>query len=216
MPGYDLLKAMCRPVLVDRFMQAGRHGQLHEFRRQERRYVAEMRDFRNLYCRRFLPLLACAALLIGCEDDEKQKAIEDAERSRMSSVGAEGKLARAQREIADLQELLDAVMVKRDVLEAQVKELLEDQGKAVATAEEAQEGIRNLTARSTTQTENVAVLQGQIDELTSIMQSQEETISVQDATIEELLKTVEAQQQSIEEQSGGQERYEDINDSHLY
>ena len=148
MPGYDLLKAMCRPVLVDRFMQAGRHGQLHEFRRQERRYVAEMRDFRNLYCRRFLPLLACAALLIGCEDDEKQKAIEDAERSRMSSVGAEGKLARAQREIADLQELLDAVMVKRDVLEAQVKELLEDQGKAVATAEEAQEGIRNLTAHA--------------------------------------------------------------------
>jgi len=171
-----------------------------------------MRDFRNSYWLRFLPLLACALVLIGCDDEVKNEAIEDAERSRRSLNAAEAKLTRAQKEIADLQALLYAVTEQRDKLEAQVKGVLEDQGKALATAEEAQEGIRNLTARSTMDTRNVATLQGQINELTSIIQSQEETIAVQEATIEELLKTVEAQQQSIEEQYGGQEELEDVND----
>lgn len=168
-----------------------------------------------MFCFRFLLLSACAVVLLGCEDDEKKKALEDAERSRISLNKTEAKLTRAQREIADLEELLQAVREKRDVLEAQIKVLLEDQGKTVATAEEAQKGIRNLTSRSTTQTENEAALQSQIAELTAIVQSQEETIAEQEATIEELLKTVEAQQQSIEEQHGVHEEHQDANDPSL-
>lgn len=175
-----------------------------------------MRDFRNLYRLKFLPLLACALVLVGCEDEEKKKALEDAERSRISLLKAEGKLIRAQRHISDLQEELDAVKDERDTLEAQVKALLEDQGKAVATAEEAQEGIRNLTARSTVQTENVAAFQGQINELTSIIQSQEETIAEQEAIIAELLKSVEMQQQTIEGQDGGDnDGGQDVNEARL-
>lgn len=174
-----------------------------------------MRYYPNTYYLGFLPLLACAIALFGCEDDEKKNALADAERSRMSLVKAEAKLTRAQRQIADLQEELDAVKEKRDTLDAQVKKLLEDQGKAVAVAQEAQEGIRNLAARSTVQTESVATLQAQINELASIIQSQEKIISEQEATIDELLKTIELQQQSIEEQEGRHEEYGDVNDPGL-
>ncbi|MHC4431715.1 MAG: hypothetical protein ACYTBS_07740 [Planctomycetota bacterium] len=172
-----------------------------------------MRDFQNSCGFKLLPLLACAFLLVGCQDDEKNRALEDAEQSRISLRRAEAKLARAQKEIADLEQLLETVTERRDMLEAQVAALLEDQGKAVANAQEAREGIRTLAARSTMQTSNEAALQRQISELTSIIQSQEETIAEQEATIEELLKTVELPQQSIEEQYGGQEDVGDVNDS---
>lgn len=172
-----------------------------------------MVDFRNSYRLRLLPLFVCAFALIGCDDDEKSKAIEDAERSRRSLNAAEAKLTRAQKEIADLEEQLQAVAERRDTLEAQVKRLLEDQGRAVGTAREAQEGVRSLTARSTAQTESLATLQGQISELTSITQSQEKTIQEQEATIVELLKTIEIQQQSLDEQYGGRQGQEDVNES---
>lgn len=170
-----------------------------------------MRDLRDSHQILFLALVVCASALVGCDDAEKRKAIEDAERSRKSLNRAEARLTRAQKEIADLEELLGAITEQRDTLEAQVRGLLEDRGRAVAAAEEAQDGIRSLTDRSTMETKNVTTLQSQISELTSIIQSQEETIAAQEATIEELLKTVEAQQQSIEEQYGDQEEVEDVN-----
>jgi chromosome segregation ATPase len=174
-----------------------------------------MRNSAYRYYLGFLPSLACGIALFGCEDDEKKKALANAERSRMSLVKAEAKLTRAQRQIADLQKELDAVKETCDTLDAQVMELLEDRDKAVAVAEKAQEGIRNLTARSTAQTEDVAMLQSQINELASIIESQEKTISEQEATIEELLKTIELQQQSIEEQQGSHKEHEDVNDPGL-
>ena len=170
-----------------------------------------MRDLRNS-CRFGFLLLACVFLLIGCEDEEKKKAIEDAEQSRRLLNRAEAKLTRAQKEIADLEALVYAVTDQRDKLEAQVKELLEDQGNVLAAAQDAQDGIRNLTAKSTAQTRNVAALQSRVEELTAIVQSQEKTISEQEATIVELLKTIELQQQSIDGQYGVQE---DVNEVHL-
>ena len=140
-----------------------------------------MTDHPTMFCFRFLLLSTCAIVLLGCEDDEKKKALEDVERSKTSLNKTEAKLTRAQRQIADLQEELDAVNEKRDTLDARVKGLLEERGRAVAVAEEAQEGIRNLTARSGNQTENVSTLQSQIDELTSIIESQERIISEQEA-----------------------------------
>ena len=171
-----------------------------------------MKDLRNSCRFKLLPLLACAFLLVGCQDDEKNRALEDAEQSRISLKRAEAKLARAQREIADLEQLLQTVTERRDMLEAQVEALLADQGKTVAAAQEAQKGIRSLTARATVQSANEATLQSQISELTAIVQSQEETIAEHEATIEELLKTIELHQQPIDGQYGGQEEHRDIND----
>jgi len=171
-----------------------------------------MRELRNSCRLRFLLLFGCVFLLFGCEDEEKKKAIEEAEQSRRSLYRAEAKLTRTQKEIADLQALVYAITDQRDKLEAQVRELVEDQGAAFATAQGEQERIRRLSAQSTAQTQNVAVLQSRVEELTSIVQSQEKTISEQEATIAELLKTVELRQQSIDGQYGGQEEQEDVNE----
>ena len=175
-----------------------------------------MKEFGSSRYIRFLSLLACVFALAGCEDEEKNKAIEDAEQSRISLQTIEAKLTRARKEISDLQELLDAVTEQRDALEARMKGLLEDQGKATATAQEAQEGIRDLSARSIVQTQNVAELQNQVNELTSIIRLQEQTISEHEALIAELLKTIELQQQPAEEQYIGQEEeHQDTNEPDL-
>jgi len=171
-----------------------------------------MKDLQNPCRFKLLLLLACAFLLVGCQDDEKNRALEEAEQSRISLKRVEAKLARAQQEIADLEQLLQTVTERRDMLEAQVEALLADQGKTVAAAQEAQKGIRSLTARATVQSANEATLQGQISELTAIVQSQEETIAEHEATIEELLKTIELHQQPIDGQYGGYEEHRDIND----
>ncbi|KPK45304.1 MAG: hypothetical protein AMJ65_00165 [Phycisphaerae bacterium SG8_4] len=174
-----------------------------------------MRYFRNSHRLGLLPLLVCAFLLVGCEDEEKKKAIEEAGQSRELLKRVEAKLTRAQKEIADLQELLYAVTDQRDKLDVQTKQLIEDQGKELATAQEARQGIGSLTTRSTVQAEDMATLQSQIDELTSIIQSQEKAIAEQEAIIAELLKTIEIQQQSVEEQQADQQEHEDVNESDL-
>jgi chromosome segregation ATPase len=207
--------ATCRPVLVDRFIQAGRHSQLCDFRGQERQEIEKMKDLQNSCRFKLLLLLACAFLLVGCQDDEKNRALEEAEQSRISLRKTEAKLARAQQEIADLEQLLETVTERRETLEAQVEALLADQGKTVAAAQEAQQGIRNLTTRTTVQGENETALQRQIGELTAIIQSQEETIAEQEATIEELLKTVGLHQQSIDGQYGGHQEHEDVNEARI-
>lgn len=174
-----------------------------------------MKDSRNWCQLGFLLLLACVFLLFGCEDEEKNRAIEEAEQSRRSLNRAEAKLTRAQKEIADLQALVYAITDQRDKLEAQVRELVEDQDAVSAAAQGEQERIRRLSAQSIAQTQDVAVLQSRVEELTSIVQSQEKTISEQEATIAELLKTVELQQQSIDGQYGSDEEQEDVNEARI-
>jgi DNA repair exonuclease SbcCD ATPase subunit len=175
-----------------------------------------MKNLRNTCHFKLLLLLACAFLLVGCQDDEKDRALEDAEQSRVSLRKTEAKLARAQQEIVDLEQLLQTVTERRDMLETQVEALLANQGKTAAAAQEAQKGIKSLTARATVQSANEAALQSQISELTAIVQSQEQTIAEHEATIEELLKTIGLHQQPIDGQYGGHEEHRDINypDSH--
>lgn len=171
-----------------------------------------MRNSRNLHGVILLALLTCAVALPGCGDDEKAKALEEAENARISQNKAEVRLARAEKQIAELQALLEAVTAKRDEFAAQVRTLLEDQGKVVATAQQAQEGIKNLTARSSEQTENLTALHSQINELTQIIQSQEKTIAEQEATIQELLQTVETEQ-PVQDHNGAGEGVQDVNDA---
>jgi chromosome segregation ATPase len=69
---------------------------------------------------RFLAVLACALVLLGREDTEKEKALAEAEQAKLSLAKAEIQLARAEREIADLKEELDAVKGARDELDLQI------------------------------------------------------------------------------------------------
>lgn len=155
-----------------------------------------------------LGLFALLLFLAGCEDEEKDKALAEAEQARVSLTRVKAQLARAEREIADLNESLETVKQNRDELASQVAELSRDRGIAFASSQEAQEMARSLSARSSEQNASAAALQGQINDLASLVESQERTIAEQNETIDELLKTVELLQGSDDDNQG----QSDVND----
>ena len=74
---------------------------------------------------RFLAVLACSLVLMGCEDEEKKKALEEAEEAKMTLVRVKVSLTKANRQIADLKEVLGVVTESRDELQKQIEKLLQ-------------------------------------------------------------------------------------------
>lgn len=136
----------------------------------------------------------------GCKDEGKQKAIAEAEQAAISLTKLKTQLIRAEREIADLKEELDAVKASRDKLDLQMGNLMEERGNAIKAAQQAQEGVKSLTARSVEQTDNTSKLKIEIAQLRATTEAQSAVIEEQQATIEELEQTIELLQGSVEAQ----------------
>lgn len=147
----------------------------------------------------FLVVLACAVVVAGCKDREREEALLEAEEARMSLVKVQAALTRAKREVADLKEELLAVKETRRELQTQVDQIIKEHGTAVAEAGNAEERIRQLTAQSDGQAESVSALQKEIAALKVLTETQQATIEELQATIEQLQGTSEEEQDIMEE-----------------
>ena len=150
---------------------------------------------------RFLTVLACSLVLMGCEDEqEKKKALAEAAETRMSLAKVKADLTRAKSEIAYLKEELEAAKETHNELQEQAEPLVGERDFAMAAVEKAQEKIKNLTAQLNEQAESAGMLRKDIKELELVIENQEKTIAEQQVTIEELQEIIEQQQGATEEQ----------------
>lgn len=150
---------------------------------------------------RFLTVLACSLVLMGCDDEqEKKKALAEAAETRTSLAKVMADLTRAKSQIAYLKEELEAAKQTHNELQEQAEPLVGERDIAMAEAEKAQEKIKNLTAQLKEQAENERILRKDIQELELVIENQEKTIAEQQVTIEELQNIIEQQQGAVEEQ----------------
>lgn len=155
---------------------------------------------RSVPTHKFLVTLACLLILTGCKDDDKKKAIEEAEEAKITLARVKSSLTRANKQITDLEEALGVVTESRDELQKQVQNLLQERGDAIAQAEKAQEGISDRTSQLNQQTQSLTVLQNQIKKLSAVIEEQETIIAEQQIIIEQLQNTPQQQNEVVEEQ----------------
>ena len=150
---------------------------------------------------KFLTVLACSLVLMGCKDEqEKKKALAEAAEAKMSLAKVMADLTRAKSEIAYLNEELETAKETHNELQEQSEPLVGERDFAMAEAEKAQEKIKNLTAQLNEQAENERILRKDIQELELVIENQEKTIAEQQVTIEQLQEIIEQQQGATEEQ----------------
>jgi chromosome segregation ATPase len=149
---------------------------------------------------RFLTVLACSLALMGCEDEEKKKALAEAVEAKMSLAKVKADLTMAKSQIAYLKEELEAAKETLNELQEQAEPLVDERDIAMAAAEKAQEKIKNLTAQLNEQAQKERILRKDIQELELVIENQEKTIAEQQVTIEELQNIIEQQQETAEEQ----------------
>ena len=149
---------------------------------------------------RFLAVLACLLVPIGCEDKDKKEALTEAAEAKILLAKVKADLSKAKSQIADLEEELEAIKEIHDELQRQVKQLAGERDTAIAVAEQTLAKIKDLTARSDGQVESVGMLQNEIEQLKAVIESQRTTIAEQQAAIEEMQKIIEQQQETTEEQ----------------
>ena len=136
---------------------------------------------------RFLIVLACSLVLMGCKDEqEKNKALAEAAEARTSLAKVMADLTRAKSEIADLKEEVEAAKENHNELQEQSESLAGERDFAMAEVEKAQEKIKNLTAKFNDQAEIELTLRKDIQELYLVIENQEKTIEEQQVTIEQL------------------------------
>lgn len=136
----------------------------------------------------FLVVLTCV-FIAGCNDEEKERALEEAETSRRELARVRTALSRANRELTDLKEELVAVKETRNELQAQVDEVVKEHGSVVAAAGNAEERIRLLTAQSSNQAKNVTTLQSELARYKTLSETQQVTIEELEKAIEQLQGT---------------------------
>ena len=161
---------------------------------------------KTVLTRRFLATLACLLVLMGCEDEEKKKALEEAEEAKITLVRVKASLTRANRQIADMKEVLGAVTESRDELQKQIHRLLQEQSDAIAKVEKAQEGISDRTSQLNQQTQSVAMLQNQIKKLSAVIEEQETIIAEQQIIIEQMQNTPQQENEVVEKQPEDEEQ----------
>lgn len=145
-----------------------------------------------------LVLLVCI-FITGCKDEEKERALEEAETYRRELVRAKAALTRANREMTDLKEELVAVKESRNYLQAQVDQIVKEHGSVVAAAGNAEEKIRQLTALSSEQTKNVSTLQAELARYKTLTETQQATIEELQNAIEQLQGTTGEELEITEE-----------------
>jgi len=136
-------------------------------------------------------VLICVLALGGCKDKQKEQALADAQEAQASLVKVRGELAKTKRELADLKVELTSVKEDRDALQAQNKQLIEEQGGVLAAAAKTQETVKSLAAQSSQQALSVGSLQNEVNQLRALVESQQAIVMEKQALIDELQKTIE-------------------------
>ena len=126
-------------------------------------------------------LLLLSVVLAGCADRGLEQAREDAAEAKATVERLKFNLEQARKETSTLKAEFNAVRQSRDELEEKVARSIEERNQAATVAQQAQEVINELAARSSGQAGATAALEQQIAELRAL-------VAEQQALIEQLQK----------------------------
>ena len=135
----------------------------------------------------FLVLLICSVFAAGCDNSGEKAARAEAEEAMNSLLKVKTDLVKAQGEIADLKEEMEAAKKSRDELDLLVQQLTAERDKALVQARKAQEAMQDTVARFSDGGGALSALQNEIEKLKTTVAQQQNTIAEQQATIENLL-----------------------------
>jgi len=135
----------------------------------------------------FLVLLTCSVLPAGCDNSGEKAARAEAEEAMNSLLKVKTDLVKAQGEIADLKEEMEAAKKSRDELDLLVQQLTAERDKALVQARKAQDAMQDTVARFSDGGGALSALQNEIEKLKTTVAQQQNTIAEQQATIENLL-----------------------------
>lgn len=119
----------------------------------------------------------------GCDRSGSEEARRQAREVKVRNVQLEKNLADAGLEIRNLRAELQAVGQSRDELQETIAELVEQRDEALTAAQQAQDLVRQVTARVSGQVGATATLEKQVADLKAL-------VAEQQAIIEELHKDV--------------------------
>ena len=142
----------------------------------------------------FLVLLTCSVLPAGCDNSGEKAARAEAEEAMNSLLKVKTDLVKAQGEIADLKEEMDAAKKSRDELDLLVQQLTAERDKAIVQARKAQDAMEDTVARFSDGGGALSALQSEIEKLKTTIAQQQNTIAEQQATIEQLVSSAEPKQ----------------------
>jgi len=142
----------------------------------------------------FLVLLTCLVFAAGCDNSGEKAARAEAEEAMNSLLKVKTDLVKAQGEIADLKEEMDAAKKSRDELDLLVQQLTAERDKALVQARKAQESMQDTVARFSDGGGALSALQSEIEKLKATIAQQQNTIAEQQASIEQLVSSAEPRQ----------------------
>ncbi len=142
----------------------------------------------------FLVLLTCSVLPAGCDNSGEKAARAEAEEAMDSLLKVKTDLVKAQGEIADLKEEMDAAKKTRDELDLLVQQLTAERDKALVQARKAQGAMEDTVARFSDGGGAISALQSEIEKLKTTIAQQQNTIAEQQASIEQLVSSAEPKQ----------------------
>ena len=130
--------------------------------------------------------LLLSVVLAGCSNRGLQQAQEEAAEAKATVERLKFNLEQARKETSTLRAEFNAVRQSRDELEEKVARSIEERNQAATVAQQAQEVIKELAARSSGQAGATAALEQEIAELRAL-------VAEQQALIEQLQKDAAAE-----------------------
>jgi len=152
---------------------------------------------RSVPVRRFLVVLGCSLILMGCRDKNDQQANDEAAEATTSLSKIRSDLTRAKRNLADSKEELQAVKDIRDELDKQVAQITAERDNAVKAAMAAEQKIKDLTAQVSEMPDSLSSLENELKEQNAVIENQRMTIAEQQAAMAEQQAILTEQETTI-------------------
>ena len=147
--------------------------------------------------RRFLVVLICSFILMGCRDKNDQQASDEAAETTTSLSKIRADLTRAKRNLADSKEELQAVKDIRDELDKQVAKITAERNNAINAAMAAEQKIKDLTTQLSEKPDGLSSLENELKELNTVIENQQMTIAEQQAAMAEQQAILTEQETTI-------------------
>lgn len=147
--------------------------------------------------RRFLIVLGCSLILMGCPDNNDRQASDEAAEAKTALSKIRSDLTKAKRNLADSKEELQAVKEIRDELDKEVAIITAERDIAVKTAMSAEQTIKKLRAQVSEMPETLRLLENELKEQNTLIESQQITIAEQQSAMAEQQAIITEQETTI-------------------
>ena len=152
---------------------------------------------RSVSVHRFLVVLICSLILMGCRDKNDQQESDEAAETTTSLTKIRADLTRAKRNLADSKEELQAVKDIRDELDKQVAKITAERDNAVKAAMAAEQKIKGLTAQVSEKPDSFGSLEDELKKQNTVIENQQITIAEQQAAMSEQQAIITEQEATI-------------------